>query len=264
MSSKRIAFVTGASAGLGREFARQIPRFFPEIDQIWLVARRQAALEETAAQVPRPTRVLSLDLEAPNSWARLEEELRAEGARCQLWVNNAGFGLYGAFADLPLDRQLAMIDLNVRALTALSHLALKYVERGGALVNVASLAAYLPLADFAVYAATKAYVRSFSVALAAEVESRGILVHTLLPGPVKTEFAVVASQGAVASMGWGQDPAVTVRRCLRAVRRRRWWSHPSLSWKLTAWLSRWLSWKAAARLSRKFLTRPQPSSHTGA
>lgn len=251
-----IAIVTGASSGLGRQFALQLSRqSWWNLDEVWLVARRRQELENTASRLGRPARIFDLDLAVPESLRRLEEALGERRPRVQILVNNAGFGAYGLFQDLPLDRQLGMIDLNVRALTALSHLVLPYMERGSVLLNVASLAAYFPLAHFAVYAATKAYVRSLSVALAAELEPRGILVHTLSPGPVRTEFAVVASAGAKPFMDYGQDPAVTVRRCLRTVRRRRWWSLPSVGWRIMAWFSRWVSAKTVARFSRRFMKR---------
>lgn len=253
---KNIALITGASSGLGREFALQIDRLSAwPLDEIWLVARRQSELEQTAQGLTHPARVIATDLTQPAALEQLAQSLRQEDVRLQILVNNAGFGAYGLFQDVALERQLSMIDLNIRALVHLSRISLDYMDRGSVLLNVASLAAYFPLAHFAVYAATKAFVKSFSIALGAEVKSRGILVHTLSPGPVKTEFAVVASAGAKSFMDYGQEAAITVRRCLRAVRQRRWWSHPSLGWRLMAWFSRWVSAKTVALFSLKFMRR---------
>ncbi len=253
---KNIALITGASSGLGREFALQIDRhsLWP-LDEIWLVARRQEELEKTARQLSRPARIFVVDLTRPNGIEEIAQALREQSPRVQILVNNAGFGAYGLFQEVPLERQLSMIDLNISALVHLSRLGLDYMDRGSVLLNVASLAAYFPLAHFAVYAATKAFVKSFSIALGAEVKERGILVHTLCPGPVRTEFAVVASAGAKSFMDYGQDPSITVRRCLRAVRHRGWWSHPSLGWRIMAWFSRWVSPRTVALFSKKFMKR---------
>jgi len=242
---------------MGREFALQLDAD-PEndLEEIWLVARRRDRLMETAALITRAKpRIFTLDLSG-NEWsAVLEKALHEQPVEVLFWVNNAGFGTYGTFTDSLLEKQLSMIDVNVRALTQLSYLALPSMKSGSALINVASLAAFFPLGNFAVYAATKAYVLSFSSALAAEVEEKGVLVHSLCPGPVKTEFANVASGGYQKEVHRGQNPEITVRRCLKAVRKKLWQSLPDLGWKLTAWLSRWVHRKTAARFSLKFMPR---------
>jgi uncharacterized protein len=187
---KPVALITGASAGIGEELARV---FAAQGHELVLVARRQdrlAALadEIAAAGRPRPT-VLALDLERRDAVATLTTELSARELEPAYVVNNAGFGLSGPAAKLRRDEQLAMIDLNVRALTELS---LAFVDslarhRGG-ILNVASIAAFLPGPGMAVYYASKAYVLSFSEALHRELAPRGIKVSALCPGPVETEF----------------------------------------------------------------------------
>jgi short-subunit dehydrogenase len=257
---KSIVLITGASSGIGREFAIQLDQD-PSVnsDEFWLVARREKELQETASRLRHPSRLLVLDLTDQQSFVQIQRVLEQENPIVKFWVNNAGFGAYGLFENLPLERNLGMVQLNIAALVALSHISLPYLTKGSVLLNVASLAAYFPLAHFAVYSATKAFVKNFSVALAAELEPKGILVHTLSPGPVKTEFGVVASAGAKSFMDYGQDPAKTVKRCLAAVKRRSWWSHPSLGWKLMVWMSRWFSIKTVARFSRKFMVRSSRS-----
>ncbi len=161
--------------------------------ELVLVARRQDRLKALADEIaasgkPRPT-VLALDLEKRDAVSSLAGELSARGLEPQFVVNNAGFGLSGAAAALSRDEQLAMIDLNVRALTELS---LAFVDslarhRGG-ILNVASIAAFLPGPGMAVYYASKAYVLSFSEALHRELSHRGVRVTALCPGPVPTEF----------------------------------------------------------------------------
>ncbi len=185
-----ITLITGASAGIGAELARV---FADHGHELVLVARREERLTALAEEIaaagrPRPI-VLSMDLGRRDAAAALTAELTSLGLEPEIVVNNAGFGLVGPAAALSRDEQLAMIDLNVRALTELS---LAFVEslarhRGGTL-NVASVAAFMPGPGMAVYYASKAYVLSFSEALHQELSRRGVRVTTLCPGPVPTEF----------------------------------------------------------------------------
>jgi short-subunit dehydrogenase len=187
---KPVTLITGASAGIGAALARV---FAAHGHELVLVARREDRLTALADEIaasgrPRPT-VLAADLERRDAVAALAAELSAQGLEPEIVVNNAGFGLSGAAASLGRDEQLGMIDLNVRALTELS---LAFVEalarhRGG-ILNVASIAAFLPGPGMAVYYASKAYVLSFSEALHRELADRGIRVTALCPGPVRTEF----------------------------------------------------------------------------
>ncbi|MFZ0524798.1 MAG: SDR family NAD(P)-dependent oxidoreductase, partial [Xanthobacteraceae bacterium] len=158
-----------------------------------LVARREDRLSALADEIaaagrPRPT-VLALDLERRDAVAMLAAQLSAQGLEPAYVINNAGFGLSGPAAKLSRDEQLAMIDLNVRALTELSLAFIESLERHrGGILNVASVAAFLPGPGMAVYYASKAYVLSFSEALHRELAGRGIRVTALCPGPVETEF----------------------------------------------------------------------------
>ncbi len=185
-----VALITGASAGIGVELARV---FAAHGQELVLVARRQDRLVTLADEIaasgrPRPT-VLALDLERRDAVATLTTELSARGLEPAYVVNNAGFGLSGSAARLSRDEQLAMVDLNVRALTELSLAFVDSLERHrGGILNVASVAAFLPGPGMAVYYASKAYVLSFSEALHHELTGRGIKVTTLCPGPVATEF----------------------------------------------------------------------------
>jgi hypothetical protein len=185
-----VTLITGASAGIGAALARV---FAEHGHELVLVARRKPQLtaladEIAAAGRPRPT-VLSMDLGRRDAVSEIAAELTARGLEPQIVVNNAGFGLAGSAAALSRDEQLAMVDLNVRALTELS---LTFVEslarhRGG-ILNVASVAAFMPGPGLAAYYASKAYVLSFSEALHQELALRGIKVTALCPGPVPTEF----------------------------------------------------------------------------
>jgi uncharacterized protein len=185
-----VTLITGASAGIGAELAHV---FADHGHELVLVARRQERLDALADAIaaagrPRPT-VLAIDLGQRDAASRIAAELTSRGLEPDYVVNNAGFGLAGSAAELSRDEQLAMIDLNVRALTELS---LSFVDslarhRGG-ILNVASVAAFLPGPGMAVYYATKAYVLSFSEALHRELAARGVRVTALCPGPVPTEF----------------------------------------------------------------------------
>ncbi|HEX4407863.1 MAG TPA: SDR family oxidoreductase [Xanthobacteraceae bacterium] len=185
-----VTLITGASAGIGSELARV---FAKNGDQLVLVARRADRLAALADEIaftgkPRPI-VLGIDLERRDAAVMIATELSARGLEPATVVNNAGFGLSGPASSLDRDEQLAMIDLNVRALTELSLAFVDSLERHrGGLLNVASIAGFLPGPGMAVYYATKAYVLSFSEALHHELAGRGIRVTALCPGPVQTEF----------------------------------------------------------------------------
>jgi uncharacterized protein len=185
------ALVTGASAGIGEQFARQLPQRGVALT---LVARRAERLEELAAELDVDVEVLPADLTEDDGRARVEQRLRRDDAPVDLLVNNAGFGTYGSFTDLDLERQSQMVDLNATTLLRLSHVALAaQLARGvGGLINVGSTAGFQPDPHAATYGATKAFVRSFTEALAEEVRGTPVRVMLLAPGFTTTEFQDVA------------------------------------------------------------------------
>jgi short-subunit dehydrogenase len=188
-----IVLITGASAGLGVDFARQLSA---KGKRLVLVARRKDRLDALAAELGN-ARAIGDDLGLPGAIDRLMADLAAHGEHVELLVNNAGFGLTGRFADLDGRRQRQMIDLNCGALTELAHAVLPgMIERkSGAILNVASTAAFQPGPGMAVYFATKAFVLSLSEALHEEVKKHGVIVSALCPGPTATEFGEVAGFG---------------------------------------------------------------------
>jgi short-subunit dehydrogenase len=185
-----VVLITGASSGIGAALARV---FAAHGHELVLVARRQDRLNALADEVAaagrsRPT-VLAVDLERRDAASVIAAELSAKAMEPAVVVNNAGFGLSGAAAAVSRDEQLAMVDVNVRALTELSLMFVDSLARyRGGVLNVASMAAFLPGPGMAVYYASKAYVLSFSEALHRELWDRGVRVTTLCPGPVPTEF----------------------------------------------------------------------------
>jgi hypothetical protein len=190
---KKIALITGASAGLGAEFARQLSR---RGEALVLVARRKDRIEALAKELGN-ARAVAIDLSKANSAAKLMADVKANGETVDLLVNNAGFGLIGRFADLDAKRERQMIDLNAGTLTDLCRaVAPEMVKRkSGGILNVASTAAFQPGPKMAVYFATKAFVLSLSEALHEELKPHGIKVSCLCPGPTRTEFGAVAGFG---------------------------------------------------------------------
>jgi short-subunit dehydrogenase len=217
---KSIAIITGASSGLGGDFARQIDAAY-ELDEIWIIARREAPLQALSKEIKRAkAHVLVLDLKEKSSWQAIEQKLLAEKPDVKFLVNNAGLGKIGPFAESTFDQQIEMIDLNVRSLTALTHIVLPFISSGGSIIQVASSIAFSPAANFAVYAATKSFVLSLSHALAFELRDQKIKVLAVCPGPVATEFFAIAGRAEdnppAAIMAQSKD---VVRTALRDLER---------------------------------------------
>ena len=187
----KIAVVTGASAGIGREFVRAIDRE-GAFEEIWVVARRAERLEELKKECRTPLRPVALDLAAEESLARYRELLEKEQPEIGLLVNAAGCGVFGPFAEKELDKLLMSARLNALTLTAMCHLSLPYMQAGDAIVNMGSNSAWQPVPWQAVYGASKSYVLSLSRALWRELRPRGIHVMCVCPGWVKTEFQATA------------------------------------------------------------------------
>ena len=218
--SHGVTLITGASAGLGVEFARQLAG---RGQRLVLVARRKDRLDALAAELGN-ARVAAIDLSEAGSTAKLMASVRKAGEHVETLINNAGFGLRGRFAELDAARQRKMIDLNVTSLTELCRaVAPGMIERkSGAILNVASTAAFQPGPNMAVYFATKAYVLSFSEALHEELKLHGIRVSALCPGPTKTEFGEVAGFGKNGSFDrLSADAASVVRAGLNGLDRKR-------------------------------------------
>ena len=187
----KIAVVTGASSGMGREFVRQLGYFYRSLDEIWVIARRRERLEELRELSRIPIRIFEGNLIKKQVYRELSCALEEEQPDIRMLVNAAGFGKSGSvekIASEELRAQTDMVDLNCRALTRMTLFCLPYLGRGSRIINLASAAAFCPQPGFAVYAATKSYVLSFSRALGAELRRRGIYVTAVCPGPVDTEF----------------------------------------------------------------------------
>lgn len=182
-----IAVVTGASSGMGREFVLQLTQYI-QVDAIWVIARREAALTALQREVSVPLRPVCLDLCEEDSYAVYARLLEEEKPNVKLLVNAAGFGKFGDFRNIPLEEDCRMIDLNCKALVAMTRLTLPYMQRGSHILQLDSLSAFQPVPYIATYGATKSFVLSYSRAIGAELKASGIRVMAMNPGWVKTEF----------------------------------------------------------------------------
>ena len=183
----KIAVITGASSGMGREFVYAIDKEF-DLDEIWVIARREEKLKELGENCRANVRPIALDLADRESFAVYKGILEAEKPEIQVLVNAAGFGLFGTFTEMDLDRQLDIIDLNDGALTAMCHMSIPYMTESSHIINLASNSSWQPVPYINVYGASKAYVMSFSRALGVELKKQGIHVMAVAPGWIKTEF----------------------------------------------------------------------------
>ena len=263
---KRIAIITGASSGIGEEFTRQVCAKY-DYDEIWIIARREDKLKLLADQLnvskdKKIVRPVVMDLAGKagveNLKAFIENESRAaDQFEIGLLTNNAGFGTYGPFAETSINRQMDMVELNCTTVTGICGIALPYLKADSVIINTASLAAFLPLGNFAVYAATKSFVLSFSVALAAELRDQGIKVCALCPGSVSTEFANVASNGARKEVKGGFPPQKVVAQCLRRAFKGKTVALYRPKWRVTAFMSRFVGRYLGARYTYKYNPRPR-------
>jgi short-subunit dehydrogenase len=218
------ALVTGASSGIGAEFARQLAA---RGMHLVLTARRQPLLAQLAAELHQAhgtkTEIIIADLSNPAEPARLLQEVESRGIMIELLVNNAGFGYIGALDAVDVNRVLEMLRVNVSALTELTLRVLpKMVERGhGGVINVASVAGFQPVGYMGAYAASKAYVLHLSEALWGEARERGVTVTALCPGTTRTEFFDVSGVPNFLERRSSQDVKQVVRAGLKAFEKRR-------------------------------------------
>lgn len=193
---KRIAIVTGASSGMGREFVKQLDNCLKTVDEIWVIARRKDKLLELKESVSNiEIRVLPFDICNKSDLNQLISLLEKETPVVRLLVNAAGVGRAGRFDEITGEEAMNMVDVNDKALVAVTHIVLPYMAKKSNVIQVASSSAFLPQKEFAVYAASKAFVLNFSRALRAELKNRNISVTIICPGPVDTEFLEISNAG---------------------------------------------------------------------
>ncbi len=183
----KIAVITGASSGMGRDFVYAIDKEY-NLDEIWVIARREERLLELQKDCKAKIRPIVLDLAIDESYRAYQDLLKEHQPEVHVLINNAGYGLFGEFTQLELEKQLNMIDLNVKGLTSMTYLTLPYMTVGSHLLNLASNSSWQPVPYINVYGSTKAYVMNFSRALGMELRKRGIHVMAIAPHWIKTEF----------------------------------------------------------------------------
>ena len=259
---KNIAIVTGASSGMGVHFALELSK--ENLDELWLFARRKEKLLETKSLIEKTNcynsnlkvKIFDMDISGIDGAKKIKESLNEQDINVKVLVNNAGFGTYGEFINTDTEREMQMIDLDCTSLTGITGYALPYMTKGSRIINVASLASFMPLGNFAVYGACKAYVLSFTVALREELKSKGIKVTALCPGPVSTEFANVASKGARKEVRHGLSPEKTVKQCIKDSKKGKLYSMYAFKWRFKAFASNFISRKLGAWFTYKYCKRP--------
>lgn len=220
-----IAVITGASSGLGREYAKEIYNTRADLDEIWVVARREDRLKELQAELGSSIIPIAFDITDPKSIKEYVTLLKGKCATVKLLINNAGFGKLGNFDTLSLEENTSMVRLNCEALTALTSATLPFMDKSSEIINSCSIASFAPNTRMAVYSSTKAYVMSLSRALRVELKPRRINVLAVCPGPMSTEFLSVANIEKGASRTFDMLPRVNPRtmaaKSLKASRRRK-------------------------------------------
>lgn len=261
------ALVTGASYGLGEEYARQLAgRGY----DLLLTARSGDLLESVRASIQSANpacevRVLALDLSERGSSQKIFDWAQQQGKPVSLLVNNAGFGAIGEFASIPLDRQRQMIDLNVGALVELTHLFLVPMKerRSGTILNIASTAAFVPLPYFAVYGATKAFVLSFSNGVFEESRAYGVHVMAVCPGPTATRFFENAQANTAFSSVRMQSSQAVVAESLRAMDRKLPWVIAGLVNRISILASRLVPRRVVMQVTAAMFRRAGNQKSTG-
>ena len=206
----KIAVVTGASSGMGKDFVLQLDRD-EQFDEIWVIARRRERLEELTPLTKAKIRVLACDLTLPESIENYEKLLEETGAEVAFLVNAGGYGKFTSFEEMDYSDISGMITLNSQILAEMTYKTLKYMKEGSRIYQLGSLSAFQPVPYIGLYGATKAFVLSFSRALNVELKNRGIRVMAVCPGWVKTEFfnhAVKDVERAIRDMKKGKDVSV--------------------------------------------------------
>ena len=188
-----IAVVTGASSGLGEEYVKHIAEMYPSLDEIWLLARRIERLELLAIKIDTVRcRAVKCDVTDPLDIEAYKNLLEETGADVRILINNAGYGKLGYFDEIDTDTNAGMVRLNCEAVTVVTSVTLPHMKAGSFIINVCSIASFVPNPRMTVYCSTKAYILSFSKSLREELKRRKINVHAVCPGPMDTEFLSVA------------------------------------------------------------------------
>lgn len=221
-----IAVVTGASSGIGKEYVKAIAEMYPSLDEIWILARRKDRLEMLANEIISPNcRAVQCDITNESDIEHYKNLLNETQANVKILVNNAGFGKLGYFEDIDVVSTAGMTRLNCEALTVITSITLPHMKENAQIINISSIASFVPNARMAVYCSTKAFVTSFSKALREELKRKKINVLAVCPGPMDTEFLPVANIEPGTSRTFDTlprvKPAEVAKKSLVAARKKR-------------------------------------------
>lgn len=207
-----IAIITGASSGIGYEFARQIDK--KNYEEIWLIGRRTERLHDLSEKLQTRARIFALDLCEEKSFEILKNELEISNKKIGLLINSAGMGENNYFKNTKLENDMKTLDLNIKALTSMTKISLDFFQKDGIILNIASSAAFIPQAKFALYAASKSYVLSFSRAVRREFKD--IKISVLCPNRVETEFLEKSNNnsGGIKNLG-NENLEKTVEKAIK-------------------------------------------------
>ena len=205
------AVITGASSGLGKEYVYSLLNSRPDIDRIFIIARREDRLKEIAEASPKIVPVC-MDRTSPDFAEKYRDALTHNNADVKILINNAGFGKLGFFEDITAKENAGMVRLNCEAFTVVAYETLKFMKAGAEIINTCSIASFAPNTRMTVYCSTKAYVMSFSRALREELKPRKINVLAVCPGPMDTEFLPIANIGPGDSGTFDSLPRVNVKK----------------------------------------------------
>ena len=238
-----IAIITGASSGIGRSITEQLQNFYDKnyFDEVWVISRSEEKLKTIKSSFK--IRVIPLNLQSYESILLLKNMLELEKPTVKVLINCAGFGKFGSYKDINLDSSLGMIDLNCKALVGLTEIAIPFMKSGSAILQFCSVASFLPLPLMNVYAASKAFVQSYSLALYKELKPKKIHVTTVCPSWVKTEFLSVAEKTkadkkAVKSYAFMLTPIKVANLSLKALKNKKAFKIPGVAAKLLFVLSK--------------------------
>lgn len=230
-----IAVITGASSGIGKEMTETLHNYFNDIDEVWVIARSEEKLKQLKSKFK--IKVVAMDLLETQNLEVLKEMFQKNNVNIKILINSAGYGKFGSFKNIDTGSSLGMIDLNCRALVGVTEISIPFMQKGARILQVCSVASFLPIPLINVYAASKAFVQSYSLALKQELKSLGISVTTLCPNWTNTSFFKVAenvdsSKKAVKNYMFMLSPQKVAKVGLLALKKRKTFSIPGISGKL--------------------------------
>lgn len=257
----KIAVVTGASSGMGREFATQIDSY--GFDEIWGIALNQDGLDSLKEELKTPVKTFALDLTKKESFTIYTEELKKNNPSVELLINCSGFGKFGSYEQIPLEQSCNIIDLNCKGTIKMTELTLPYIPKKGRIIEIASISGFAPVPYVNVYAASKAFLKSYSISLGVELRPREISVTCVCPFWTKTQFfnrAKTTENEVISHYQTMYDPKKVVSYALKCAEKRKRFSLYGVTTKFMTFLTRVLptSWFLAIWVKQQGFKKKYP------